>query len=87
VTGVQTCALPIWTYHQLLIVAILLGDKYLFDFAAGNQECVLYNHHYHDGLNGEGALSIATTRGAHDCTLARIRRLVEAAIRDMQEAA
>ncbi|MEI6501301.1 MAG: hypothetical protein WCP21_09790, partial [Armatimonadota bacterium] len=43
------------SYAHLLILSILLGDRYLFDFAAGHQECVLYNHHYQDGMNGEGA--------------------------------
>ena len=43
------------SYTDLLMLAILLQDEYLYDFAAGHQECVLYNHHYHDGMNGEGA--------------------------------
>jgi len=42
-------------YTDLMMLGILLQDEYLFDFAAGHQECVLYNHHYHDGMNGEGA--------------------------------
>lgn len=43
------------SYADLMMVGILLRDEYLFDFSAGHQECVLYNHHYHDGMNGEGA--------------------------------
>lgn len=43
------------SYADLMILAILLKDKFLFNFAAGHQECVLYNHHYQDGMNGEGA--------------------------------
>ena len=43
------------SYAHLMILGVLLGDRYLFDFAAGHQECVLYNHHYQDGMNGEGA--------------------------------
>jgi len=42
-------------YTDLMMLGILLENEYLFDFAAGHQECVLYNHHYHDGMNGEGA--------------------------------
>ena len=42
-------------YPDLLMLGILLDDDYLFDFAAPCQELTLYNHHYHDGMNGEGA--------------------------------
>ena len=42
-------------YKDLLICAILAEDKYLIEFAGANQELTLYNHHYHDGMNGEGA--------------------------------
>ena len=42
-------------YKDLLLCAILAGDKYLIEFAGANQELTLYNHHYHDGMNGEGA--------------------------------
>jgi len=42
-------------YTELMMLGILLGNRYLFNFAAAHQECVLYNHHYHDGMNGEGA--------------------------------
>jgi len=40
-----------------MMLSILLQDDYLFDFGAGHQECVLYNHHYHDAMNGEGLAS------------------------------
>ncbi len=43
------------SYDELLTLAILVQDRFLFNFAAGHQECVLYNHHYHDGMNGEGS--------------------------------
>ena len=42
-------------YTELVILGILLENRYLFDFAAAHQECVLYNHHYHDGMTAEGA--------------------------------
>ncbi len=42
-------------YPDLLMLGILLEDDFLFDFAAPCQELTLYNHHYHDGMNGEGA--------------------------------
>ena len=42
-------------YPELLMLGILLEDESLFDFAAPCQELTLYNHHYHDGMNGEGA--------------------------------
>jgi len=42
-------------YKDLLLSAILANDRYLIEFAGANQELTLYNHHYHDGMNGEGA--------------------------------
>lgn len=42
-------------YKDLLIAGILTGDHFIIDFAGANQELTLYNHHYQDGLNGEGA--------------------------------
>jgi len=42
-------------YKDLLIAGILAQDHFIVDFAAANQELTLYNHHYQDGLNGEGA--------------------------------
>ena len=42
-------------YTELMMLGILLQNRYLFDFAAAHQECVLYNHHYHDGMTAEGA--------------------------------
>ena len=36
-------------------MGVLLQDQELIDFAGPNQELTLYNHHYHDGVNGEGA--------------------------------
>ena len=42
-------------YYGMLLTGILAQDKTLIDFAAPNQELTLYNHHYQDGLNGEGA--------------------------------
>ncbi|MEN8255195.1 MAG: hypothetical protein ABFR33_06965 [Verrucomicrobiota bacterium] len=42
-------------YSSMLLLGILSQDSDLIDFAAPNHEAVLYNHHYHDGMNGEGA--------------------------------
>jgi len=42
-------------YTELMMLGILLENRYLFDFAAAHQECVLYNHHYYDGMTAEGA--------------------------------
>ncbi|MBU0610609.1 MAG: heparinase II/III-family protein [Armatimonadetes bacterium] len=42
-------------YTEMMILGLLAGDEYLFDFAAANQECTLYNHHGQDGLNQQGA--------------------------------
>ncbi len=52
-------------YTDLVVLAILLQDRYLFDFAAGHQECVLYNHHYADGMNGEGAPNYMAMLGGY----------------------
>ena len=37
------------SYADLMMLGMLLQKPYLFGFAAGHQECVLYNHHYNDG--------------------------------------
>lgn len=42
-------------YTELFLLGVLLQDQELIDFAGPNQELTLYNHHYHDGVNGEGA--------------------------------
>ncbi len=42
-------------YTELMMLGILLENDYLFDFTAAHQECVLYNHHYYDGMTAEGA--------------------------------
>jgi len=42
-------------YTDLFLLGVLLQDRELIDFAGPNQELTLYNHHYHDGVNGEGA--------------------------------
>ena len=40
---------------ELMLLGILLEDDFLFEFAVANQELTLYNHHYHDGMNHQGA--------------------------------
>jgi hypothetical protein len=40
---------------DIMMLGTLLGDRYLFDCGAATQECVLYNHHLQDGMDGEGA--------------------------------
>jgi len=40
---------------DLMLLGVLLEDDFLFDFAVSNQELTLYNHHYHDGMNHQGA--------------------------------
>ncbi|OGV67642.1 MAG: hypothetical protein A3K19_14670 [Lentisphaerae bacterium RIFOXYB12_FULL_65_16] len=42
-------------YYDMILTGVLAGDRTLVDFAVPNQELTLYNHHYQDGLNGEGA--------------------------------
>jgi hypothetical protein len=42
-------------YVDLWLLGVLLQDKVLLDFAAPTMELTMYNHTYHDGLNGEGA--------------------------------
>lgn len=42
-------------YTDLYLLAILAEDQVLLDFAGPAQEVELYNHHYHDGMAGEGA--------------------------------
>ncbi len=42
-------------FSDMMLLGALLQDEFLFDFAAPCQELTLYNHHYHDGMNGEGA--------------------------------
>lgn len=39
----------------MLVNALLGGDRDLLEFAAPCYDTVIYNHHYADGLNGEGA--------------------------------
>lgn len=43
------------TYYPLMVAGMLLEDPLIYDFAVPSQEATLYNHHYHDGLNGEGS--------------------------------
>ncbi len=50
---------------ETLILAILAQDKFLFDLAAGAMDCILYNHHYHDGMNGEGAAGYMAMLGGY----------------------
>lgn len=52
-------------YTDLMLLGMLLQDRNLFNFAAGHQECVLYNHHYHDGMNGEGAANYMNMLGSY----------------------
>lgn len=40
---------------ELAMLGLLTGNRELFEFAAALHECVLYNHHFQDGMNGEGA--------------------------------
>lgn len=42
-------------YTDLMLLGALLENERIYNFAAPNQEATLYNHHYHDGLSGEGA--------------------------------
>lgn len=41
---------------HMLASAMIGGDKTLLDFAAANHDCIVYNHHYADGINGEGSV-------------------------------
>ena len=41
----------------MLVNAVLGGDRDLMEFAAPCYDTLIYNHHYSDGLNGEGAPS------------------------------
>ena len=41
--------------QNMLVNALLGGDSDLFEFAAPCYDAVIYNHHYADGLNGEGS--------------------------------
>jgi len=41
---------------HMLASAVIGGDKALLEFAAANHDCVVYNHHYADGINGEGSV-------------------------------
>jgi len=52
-------------YPELVMLSILLGERELFDFAAPNQELTLYNHHYHDGMNAEGAPNYMAMLGGY----------------------
>lgn len=42
-------------YTDLYLLGILAEDEVLLNFAGPAQEVELYNHHYHDGMAGEGA--------------------------------
>lgn len=46
--------------QTMLVNALLGGDRDLLEFAAPCYDTVIYNHHYADGLNGEGAPSYQT---------------------------
>lgn len=41
---------------HMLACAMIGGDKTLLEFASANHDCIIYNHHYADGLNGEGSV-------------------------------
>ena len=41
---------------HMLASAMIGGDKALLEFAAANHDCIVYNHHYADGINGEGSV-------------------------------
>ena len=41
---------------HMLASAMIGGDKLLLEFAAANHDCIVYNHHYADGINGEGSV-------------------------------
>ncbi len=40
---------------DILLGAIIVKDKLMCDFAGSANETTLFNHHYYDGMNGEGA--------------------------------
>jgi hypothetical protein len=42
-------------YMNMILLGVLAQDKTLTDFAVPGHEVTLYNHTYHDGLNGEGS--------------------------------
>ena len=52
-------------YKDLLFAGILAQDRFITDFAGANQELTLYNHHYQDGLNGEGAQNYMAMLGGY----------------------
>ncbi|MBO5724257.1 MAG: hypothetical protein J6S58_05450 [Lentisphaeria bacterium] len=52
-------------YKDLLMAGILAQDRFITDFAGANQELTLYNHHYQDGLNGEGAQNYMAMLGGY----------------------
>jgi hypothetical protein len=52
-------------YTEMMLLGLLAGDEYIFDFAAANQELSLYNHHGQDGLNQQGAPNYMAMLGAY----------------------
>lgn len=52
-------------YSEMTMLGVLLSDDVLLEFTLPNTELTIYNHTYHDGLNGQGAPNYMAMPGGY----------------------